>query len=139
LTGSWFGFIIRIEPGALAPTNTQPTENYHDEKINSYCDDGFGLAGALSATAADAKEIGTRFAPSATARMARATPKWARNWVARIFTDAKVQADLKDDAAAKSIKDGLKSSDGKTLMKPFDALSDDEAKALVTYVRGLKK
>ena len=55
------------------------------------------------------------------------------------FTDAKVQADLKDDAAFKALKEGLKSSDDKTLMKPFDQLSDGDMKALVAYVRTLKK
>jgi mono/diheme cytochrome c family protein len=54
------------------------------------------------------------------------------------FTDAKVQAELKDDAAAKTIKEGMKDKDGKTLMKPFDTLSDEEIKALVQYVRSLK-
>lgn len=57
----------------------------------------------------------------------------------RDYTDAKVQADLKDEAATKAIKEGLKSPEDKTLMKPFDTLSDDEVKALVAYVRGLKK
>jgi len=55
------------------------------------------------------------------------------------FTDAKVQADLKDDAAFKALKEGLKNDDGKTLMKPFDQLSDDDIKALVAYVHSLKK
>jgi hypothetical protein len=60
------------------------------------------------------------------------------------FTDAKVQADIKDDAATKAIVDGLKSDDDKTLMKPFvtgadSPLSDAEVKALVAYVRTLKK
>jgi cytochrome c1 len=54
------------------------------------------------------------------------------------FTDPKVQADIKDDAAFKALKEGLKSDDDRTLMKPFDALSDDEIKALIAYVRGLK-
>ena len=58
---------------------------------------------------------------------------------AKDFTDAKVQADLKDDAAYKALKEGLKTDDGKTLMKPFDQLSDDDIKALVAYVRTLKK
>ena len=49
-----------------------------------------------------------------------------------------MQAAIKDDAAAKAIKEGLKSDDGKTLMKPFE-LSDADIKALVAYVRGLKK
>ena len=55
------------------------------------------------------------------------------------FTDAKVQADIKDADAIKAIKEGLTNDDGKTLMKPFDQLSDDEIKALVAYVRTLKQ
>ena len=60
------------------------------------------------------------------------------------FTDAKVQADLKDDNANKAITDGLKSDEGKTLMKPFvtgadTPLTDAEVKALVAYVHTLKK
>ena len=55
------------------------------------------------------------------------------------FTDAKVQADMKDDAAIKAIKEGLKDADGKTLMKPFDSLSDDDIKGLVAYMRAFKK
>jgi cytochrome c553 len=57
----------------------------------------------------------------------------------RDYTDAKVQADLKDDAAFKALKEGLKSDDGKTLMKPVEDLSDDDLKALVAYVRTFKK
>lgn len=55
------------------------------------------------------------------------------------FTDPKVQAGIKDDAAFKAIKDGLKSDSGRTLMKPFSNLSDDQVKALVAYVRSFKK
>jgi mono/diheme cytochrome c family protein len=55
------------------------------------------------------------------------------------YTDAKVQADLKDDAATKAIKEGLKDADGKTLMKPAEGMSDDDIKALVAYMRTFKK
>jgi cytochrome c1 len=50
-----------------------------------------------------------------------------------------VQAELKDDAAIKAIKEGLKDADGKTLMKPVEGLSDDDIKALVAYMRTFKK
>jgi mono/diheme cytochrome c family protein len=36
------------------------------------------------------------------------------------------------------VKDGLKDPAGKTRMKAIEGLSDDEIKALVQYVRGLK-
>ena len=49
------------------------------------------------------------------------------------------QASFTDADAAKAIKEGMK-EDGKTVMKAFgDKLSDDEIKALVAYVRTLKK
>lgn len=54
------------------------------------------------------------------------------------YTDAKVQAELKDDKAFKSIKEGLKDGD-KTLMKPAEGLSDDQIKGLVAFMKTLKK
>lgn len=55
------------------------------------------------------------------------------------YTDAKVQAELKDDAGFKAIKEGLKDKEGKVLMKPLDGASDDEIKALVAHMRSFKK
>jgi cytochrome c1 len=53
---------------------------------------------------------------------------------AKDYTDAKVQAEMKDDAAFKAIK-----KDEKTLMKAAEGLTDADIKALVTYVRTFKK
>jgi cytochrome c553 len=55
------------------------------------------------------------------------------------FTDAAVQARFTDEQAFSAIKDGLKDKDGKTRMKAVEGLADDDIKALVQYVRGLKK
>jgi len=55
------------------------------------------------------------------------------------YTDPKVQAELKDDAAFKAIKEGLKDKDGNTLMKPTEGVSDEDIKALVAYMRTFKK
>jgi cytochrome c6 len=57
---------------------------------------------------------------------------------AKDYTDPKVQEELKDDAAVKSIKEGLKKDD-KTLMKPAEGLTDDQIKGLVAYMRAFKK
>jgi cytochrome c553 len=54
------------------------------------------------------------------------------------YTDAKVQAALKDDAAIKAIKEGVKKDD-KVVMKPSEGLTDDQVKALVAYMRTFKK
>ncbi len=58
---------------------------------------------------------------------------------AKDLTDPKVQASFTDAEATKAIKEGIKEN-GKSKMKAFgDKLSDDEVKALVAYVRTLKK
>jgi Cytochrome c. len=55
------------------------------------------------------------------------------------YRDAKVQAAFSDADVASAIKGGVKES-GKEKMKPFgDKLSDADIKALVAYVRSLKK
>jgi mono/diheme cytochrome c family protein len=55
------------------------------------------------------------------------------------LTDAKKQASFTDAQAATAIKDGVKQN-GKTTMKAFGGkLTDDEIKALVAYVRTMKK
>ena len=55
------------------------------------------------------------------------------------LTDAKVQASFTDEQAAKAVKEGVKDKSGKVTMKPIEGLSDDDIKALVPYVRSLKK
>lgn len=56
----------------------------------------------------------------------------------RDYTDAKVQAELKDEDMLKAITDGVK-IDGKEKMKGFkDELSADELKDLVAHIRKFK-
>ncbi|MGZ4961494.1 MAG: c-type cytochrome [Limisphaerales bacterium] len=65
--------------------------------------------------------------------------KMGKKLGAKDYTDAKVQAELKDDEAFKAVKEGLKDKDGKTLMKPAEGLSDDQIKALVAHMHSFKK
>ncbi len=97
-----------------------------------------GLATALSAKAADAKENWDNLCAKCHGADGKGDTKMGQKLGCKDLSDAKVQADLKDAAATKAIKEGLK-KDEKTLMKPFDTLSDADIKALVAYVRGLKK
>lgn len=104
----------------------------------------FGLAAALSAKAADAKENWGTICAKCHGAEGKGDTKIGAKLGCKDFTDAKVQDGIKDDDAVKTIKDGKKDADGKTLMKAFvtgadTPLSDDEVKALVAYVRGLKK
>ncbi len=97
-----------------------------------------GLAVAISARADDAKDNWTTMCAKCHGADGKGQTKMGQKLGVKDFTDAKVQAELKDDAAAKTIKEGMKDKDGKTLMKAFDTLSDEEIKALVQYVRSLK-
>jgi mono/diheme cytochrome c family protein len=55
------------------------------------------------------------------------------------YRDPKVQSAFTDAEAERAIKEGVKTS-GKETMKPFGAkLSDADVKALVAYIRSLKK
>jgi len=98
----------------------------------------FGLAAAITAKAADVKDNWTTLCVKCHGDDGKGQTKMGQRLGVKDFTDAKIQADLKDDAATKAIKEGVKNDDDKTLMKPFDSLSDDEIKALVAYVRTLK-
>jgi len=104
---------------------------------------GFGLAllvaGAVSAHAADAKELWDKNCKKCHGEDGKGKTKMGEKLGAKDYTDAKVQAELKDDAMAKALKDGVKKGD-ETKMKAFgDTLSDDEIKSLVAYIRTLKK
>ena len=98
----------------------------------------FGFAAAVSASAAEATDNWTTLCAMCHGADGKGQTKMGQKLGVKDFTDAKVQADMKDDAATKAIKEGMKDADGKTLMKPFDSLSDDDVKGLVAYVRGLK-
>jgi cytochrome c553 len=100
----------------------------------------FGLAAALTAKGAEAKENWDTICAKCHGPEGKGDTKMGLKLGCKDMTDAKVQADIKDDAAFKALKEGLKSDDDRTLMKPFgDTLSDDEIKALVAYVHTLKK
>lgn len=103
-----------------------------------------GLSTAVSVKAADAREIWTTQCAKCHGVEGKGDTKIGLKLGVKDLTDAKVQADIKDDAATKAIKDGIKDADGKTKMKAFvtgaeTPLADDEVQALVAYVRALKK
>jgi len=103
----------------------------------------FGLAAALTAKGDDAKDIWTSHCAICHGADGKADTKMGQKLGAKNLTDAKVQADMKDEDITKAIKDGIKDADGKTKMKAFvtgadTPLTDDEVKALVAYVRSLK-
>jgi len=99
----------------------------------------FTFAAVVTASAGDAKETWEKSCAKCHGADGKGQMKMGQKLGVRDYTDPKVQADLKDDVAFKSIKEGLKDKDDKTLMKPAEGLSDDEIKALVAYVKTFKK
>jgi cytochrome c1 len=55
------------------------------------------------------------------------------------LTDATVQAKFTDEQAFTAMKSGVTDAKGKTTMKAIEGLSDAQLKALVPYLRALKK
>lgn len=99
----------------------------------------FGLVATLTTMGAEAKENWDTLCAKCHGADGKGETKMGAKLGVKDFTDAKVQADLKDEDAIKTIKQGKKSADDKTLMKAYDALSDAEVTALVAHVRSLKK
>jgi cytochrome c6 len=97
------------------------------------------LASSLSLRAADAKANWDANCAQCHGKTGNADTKMGKTLNAKDLTDAKVQAAFTDAKATESIKNGVKEN-GKTTMKAFGGkLTDDEIKALVAYVRTLKK
>ncbi len=97
------------------------------------------LASSTSLLAADAKANWDANCVQCHGKDGKADTKMGKTLNAKDLTDAKVQSEFSDAKAAESIKNGVKDN-GKTTMKAFGGkLTDDEIKALVAYVRTLKK
>jgi mono/diheme cytochrome c family protein len=97
------------------------------------------MATPLSASAADAKTNWANNCAQCHGPDGKANTKMGKVLNAKDLTDPKVQAEFTDAKATQSIKEGVKTN-GKTTMKAFGGkLTDDEIKALVAYVRTLKK
>ena len=94
--------------------------------------------GVVSVRAADAKELWEKNCTKCHGEDGKGKTKMGEKLGMKDYTDAKVQADLKDDQMTKAIKEGVKDGD-KTKMKGFADLSDDEVKALVAHIRSFRK
>ena len=98
------------------------------------------VAGVGSARAGDAKELYDKQCGKCHGEDGKGKTKMGEKLGVKDYTDAKVQAVLKDPEMTKAIKEGVKEKDSdKTKMKAFADLTDDEVKSLVAYVRAFKK
>ena len=94
---------------------------------------------ALTASA-DVKETFAKECVKCHGADGKGDTKMGKKAVVKDFTDAKTFEGKTDAALFKSVKEGVKDGD-KTRMKAYgeEGLSDDDIKALVAYVRTLKK
>lgn len=94
---------------------------------------------ALSAKAADVKENWGTHCGKCHGQDGTGNVPMGKKLKVKDYTEAKVQAEMKNEAMAKTIKEGVKEGES-TKMKAFgEILSDDEIKALVAHVRSFKK
>ena len=93
---------------------------------------------AWSVRAADVKENYEKNCAKCHGADGKGQTKMGQKLGTKDYTDPKVQAEMKDDKSFKSLKEGMKEGD-KTLMKPFDTLTDEELKALIAHMRKFKK
>src|SRR5947207_10313599 len=98
------------------------------------------IAAMTSMRAAEVKENWEKHCASCHGKDGKGETKAGRKADVKNLTDATYQASFTDEQMFKQIKEGMKDKNGKEKMKAFGGtLSDEEIKALVAFVRGLKK
>jgi cytochrome c5 len=122
----------------VAACEQKKNENVQMKKLLVIAIAAFGMA-ALSASAADGKALYEQDCAKCHGADGKGATKMGQKLGCKDYTDAKVQAEMKDEAATKAIKEGLKDKDGKVLMKPSEGASADDVKALIAYMRSFKK
>lgn len=93
---------------------------------------------ALTARAADVQANWDTLCKKCHGDAGKGDTKMGQKLGIKDYSDAAVQAKMKDEEMFKAIKEGIKDGE-KVKMKPVENLSDDEIKALVAHVRSFKK
>jgi cytochrome c1 len=134
------GSQVRERPGSSGPLSSDENAKLKErmKKIIPLAIAALALS-ATSLPARDSKALYEDQCAKCHGSDGKGQTKMGQKLNAKDYTDATVQANLKDEAGFKAIKEGLKDKDGKILMKPTEDVSDDEAKALVAYMRTFKK
>ncbi len=95
---------------------------------------------AANATfAADGKTLYAQHCAKCHGADGKGDTKMGTKMEAKDYSNPRNWEGLTDAKAVKSIKEGFKDKDGKVIMKPTEGVSDADAKAMVDYMKTLKK
>jgi cytochrome c553 len=123
-------------PAAFSPINLIPPNMKTRSKLTAasllFC-----LGAALS-YAAPASENWENSCTKCHGADGKGQTKIGKKLSIKDYTDAKVQADLKDADITKAITEGIKDKNGKEKMKAFSDFTPAEVQDLVAYIRKFK-
>jgi mono/diheme cytochrome c family protein len=94
---------------------------------------------ATAVFAADGKALYTKHCVKCHGADGKGETKMGKKMEAKDYSQAKSWEGLSDEKAIKSVVEGYKDKAGKEIMKPTEGVTADDAKAIIEYMKTLKK
>ena len=125
------------------PTAECAENNKTEKRMNMKLTTGAILTIAIFAAnatfAADGKALYEQHCVKCHGADGKGETKMGKKMEAKDYSNAKAWEGLTDAKAIKSVKEGFKDKEGKVIMKPTEGVTDDDAKAIIEYMKTLKK